>query len=297
MSISFFLRPFFTLCHDQVMAFYDKADSWWGEPRIYVRPTPCTDDRQKELTIPLRFVRQGGDNSLRFVQHVIQQLYAEDGQLVDAQSNTLDLSQEPDAWPNVEYRFVPVNTDIDSFSPVRGPESKSPFPRPAPTQSESTYSDSKRTSSRSGQVRFLCCRIAKQSFWPRVSSKSKFRSSLLARDGRCLLTQAERSMCTSAHIVPVTRLDVSGKMRSDCVGMQRLITSSFNPIDRFTACFSVFSQKDNSIPRLWAFWFETICTDHMIDMNGAGIVKWVKKAYRSYVCFGDESVADTSSLI
>jgi hypothetical protein len=136
------------------MAFYDKAGSWWGEPRICVRPTPCTDELQKELTIPLCFVRQGGDNSLQFVQHMIQQLYVEDGRLVDAESNDLDLSTEPGAWPDVVYQFIPVNTNVDSLTSVRGPEGKSPLPRPASTQSESTYSDSKRTSSRSGQVRF-----------------------------------------------------------------------------------------------------------------------------------------------
>ena len=129
--------------------------------------------------------------------------------------------------------------------------------------------------------------------WPSASPKSKFRSSLLARDGRCLLTQAERSMCTSAHVVPVTRLDVSAGLRTKWKRYAEAYHILIQSTNRSTACFSVFNHKDNSTPRLWAFWFETTCTNHTIDTNGVGTVKWVKEPWRSYLRFGKESLTDT----
>jgi hypothetical protein len=137
------------------MVFYDTSDSWWDGPSICVLPHPMQDMRQANLKIPQLFVRSSGHNTLQFVQDIVQLLYVEPGRLVDERGQCVELSAEPTAWPSSSYRFAALDERLTSFTPVRGPESKSPHPRPATNRSESTYSDSKRTSSRSGQVRAL----------------------------------------------------------------------------------------------------------------------------------------------
>jgi hypothetical protein len=137
------------------MVFYDTSDTWWDGPSICVSPHPMRDARQANLKIPQLFVRCSGHNTLQFVQDIVQLLYVEPGRLVNEQGQHIDLLAEPTAWPSSSYRFVALDERLTSFTPVRGPESKSLHPRPAANRSESTYSDSKRTSSRSGQVRFL----------------------------------------------------------------------------------------------------------------------------------------------
>jgi len=133
------------------MVSYEVAQSWWGGHSIKVL-SPTKDHEEAQTSIPVSFVRLGGDNSLSFVHFLMEQLFLEPGALSVENSGPLDMDTAPVAFPDVTYKYKPVSGQPAYFTPRRGPEGKSPIPRAASAASESTYSDSKRTSSRSGQV-------------------------------------------------------------------------------------------------------------------------------------------------
>lgn len=128
---------------------YNKAISWWGNEQAF---KICFDGLQSHVLVPYQFVLAGGDNTLSFLASLAQCCVNEPGQLVKEDGLPLDLSAAPS--PGVCLRFTCSSDIVDAhFTWRRGPESKSPLGKPAPTRSESTYSDSRNTSSsRSGQV-------------------------------------------------------------------------------------------------------------------------------------------------
>lgn len=131
---------------------YDLAETWWRGGSIEVKCV-LDDAHFKIVKIPEQFIRKGGDNTLAFVHHVIQLLYVERGELRSPCGGALDLSEEP--IESSQYIFSSIEENLMRLTPTRGPEGKSPLPKPASSVSESTYSNSKHTTSRSGQVSFF----------------------------------------------------------------------------------------------------------------------------------------------
>ncbi|CAD6582502.1 MAG: hypothetical protein TREMPRED_003308 [Tremellales sp. Tagirdzhanova-0007] len=82
-----------------------------------------------------------------------------------------------------EYTLVPADADIRF---TRGPEYFRRGQAPHPEGSTSTRSDSKRSS----------------------VNQSRFRTAIIARDGTCLLTDADYENCTACHLVPYSRIDI-----------------------------------------------------------------------------------------
>jgi len=63
-----------------------------------------------------------------------------------------------------------------------------------------------------------------------IHLQNKLRTALLARDGRCLITDKAYHRCTASHIVPYSRPDVGATLK---IKYKSLLTIS--PLRRFTS--------------------------------------------------------------
>lgn len=135
-------------------------DLWDYSSSIVIRSTKGT----RIATFPLDFISRGGDNSWSYVLYVIDRLIISEssrgGIIKDEYGRVLDPNDCPSAGVFFFSQEDPQLAEKDvSFS--RGPEYFSSIKAPNPEGSFSTRSDSKRSS----------------------IDQSRFRSSLLARDG------------------------------------------------------------------------------------------------------------------
>nr|ODN73617.1 hypothetical protein L203_06670 [Cryptococcus depauperatus CBS 7841] len=162
---------------------YPLATSLWtNSSSVVIR----SDYDTRIAVFPLDFIRQGGDNTWSYVLYVVRQLVVLEpdqlGQLQDENGAALDLNEAPKAGT---FRFHIEGSQSDvTFS--TGPEYFSRFKAPNPFGSVSTRSNSRRSS----------------------INQSNFRLFLAARDGCCIVTGEDFSLCTAAHIVPCSRPDL-----------------------------------------------------------------------------------------
>ncbi|ADV20659.1 Hypothetical Protein CGB_B9770C [Cryptococcus gattii WM276] len=159
-------------------------DLWDYSSSIVIRSTKGT----RIATFPLDFISRGGDNSWSYVLR--------GGIIKDEYGRVLDPNDCPSAGVFFFSQEDPQLAEKDvSFS--RGPEYFSSIKAPNPEGSFSTRSDSKRSS----------------------IDQSRFRSSLLARDGMCVVSGAHWESCTPAHIVPASRPDLYERIYGDQGGL------------------------------------------------------------------------------
>lgn len=125
---------------------YIPAVRQWGGSGALVIEFQTLDET---IHIPFDFVSGAGSPAATVLENLAQHCVNEAGRLLDNTGHAMkDVVAEGDS-----FLFVPVG-DEAHFTWARGPEGKSAAARAAPEGSESTYSDSKNTSSsRKDQVR------------------------------------------------------------------------------------------------------------------------------------------------
>ena len=142
----------------------------YGLVHHYWRESPTVDvslaDTEVHVRIPIRFLEKSGNNTWAFVLRLLKYMVVEVGTLsLSPQAgqvcSPLRLTDAPEAGT---YQFsptcsssVPVSQDSlfdlhltapgDCLTLGRGPESKQPYRAPKPSGSDSTMSNSKRSSS------------------------------------------------------------------------------------------------------------------------------------------------------
>lgn len=83
---------------------YQPLHEWWpGTDKLSISLDPFVEI---EVKIPLDFIARGGQNTLAFVQHLVQHLVNEPGSLrlaADVEAD-LDLEAAPEA---AKYKFLP----------------------------------------------------------------------------------------------------------------------------------------------------------------------------------------------
>ncbi|KAL0247459.1 hypothetical protein I308_103524 [Cryptococcus tetragattii IND107] len=176
---------------------YVLAQYSWEDPEVI---TISSYDDQLIGTFPLTFIKRGGLNTWAFVSDIVHQLVdVAGGGVITTGNGEVVLQEAPYAG---KFVFVPRSeqyhatdkplrelTAADeraSITFARGPESSRKGVA-ANTTSQSTFSNSKRSSIR----------------------QNEFRTSLIARDSTCLVTDARYTKCTPSHIIPQSRPDVS----------------------------------------------------------------------------------------
>ncbi|OWZ30827.1 hypothetical protein C347_03972 [Cryptococcus neoformans AD2-60a] len=174
-------------------------DLWDSGSSVIIRSATGT----RIASFPLNFISRGGDNSWSYVLYVIGQLIIPEssrtGIIKDEHGRVLDPNEPPSA--GVFFFFQEADPDPQlaqtdvSFS--SGPEYFSSIKAPNPEGSISTRSDSKRSS----------------------VNQSRFRISLIARDGRCVVSGAHWESCTASHIVPASRPDIYDRFYGDEGGL------------------------------------------------------------------------------
>nr|KIR84229.1 hypothetical protein I308_05644 [Cryptococcus tetragattii IND107] len=159
---------------------YVLAQYSWEDPEVI---TISSYDDQLIGTFPLTFIKRGGLNTWAFVSDIVHQLVdVAGGGVITTGNGEVVLQEAPYAG---KFVFVPRN-ERASITFARGPESSRKGVA-ANTTSQSTFSNSKRSSIR----------------------QNEFRTSLIARDSTCLVTDARYTKCTPSHIIPQSRPDVS----------------------------------------------------------------------------------------
>lgn len=194
---------------------YVLAQYSWEDPEVI---TISSYDDQLIGTFPLTFIKRGGLNTWAFVSDIVHQLVdVAGGGVITTGDGEVVLQEAPYAG---KFVFVPRSeqyhatdkplrelTAADeraSITFARGPESSRKGVA-ANTTSQSTFSNSKRSSIR--QVR--PCSPYKFPGCAEHFDQNEFRTSLIARDSTCLVTDARYTKCTASHIIPQSRPDVS----------------------------------------------------------------------------------------
>ncbi|UOH83241.1 hypothetical protein LQV05_005960 [Cryptococcus neoformans] len=181
------------------MTTYALAQYYWNDSEVI---TISSYDNQIIGTFPLSFIKRGGLNTWAFVSDIVHQLVdiAGGGAIRASDGNPVVLQEAPYAG---DFVFMPhseqyhatdkpleeltVTDERASISFARGPEFFRKNIAPNPDGSQSTRSNSKRS----------------------TAQQTAFRVALIARDFSCLATDAPYEECTACHIIPQSRPDVS----------------------------------------------------------------------------------------
>lgn len=163
------------------MTTYELAQYSWNDPEFIAI---SSYDNKLIGTFPLGFVKRGGLNTWAFVSDIVHQLVdvVGGGVIMAKDGNPVPLQEAPYAGVFV---FVPRN-ERASISFARGPEFFRKGIAPNPDGSQSTRSNSKRS----------------------TVQQNKFRIALIGRDFTCLVTDADYEECTACHIIPQSRPDL-----------------------------------------------------------------------------------------
>ncbi|OXG17644.1 hypothetical protein C367_05139 [Cryptococcus neoformans Ze90-1] len=163
------------------MTTYALAQYYWNDSEVI---TISSYDNQIIGTFPLSFIKRGGLNTWAFVSDIVHQLVdiAGGGAIRAGDGNPVVLQEAPYAG---DFVFMPHN-ERASISFTRGPEFFRKNIAPNPDGSQSTRSNSKRS----------------------TAQQTAFRVALIARDFSCLATDAPYEECTACHIIPQSRPDV-----------------------------------------------------------------------------------------
>lgn len=176
-------------------------------------------------TFPMSFLRQAGVNPRKYFHDVIGHyieniqdgtLYTQDGVEVHStqilQAGDYRFMSQGEFYDPFYFKSVAVaefpgdrSTVGWTISWTNGPECFRRDVPPNPSGSQSTRSNSKRSTAQ--QVCLHFCTLD-----PRLSEltqQSAFRVALIARDFACLVTDAAYEECTACHIVPQSRPDVN----------------------------------------------------------------------------------------
>ncbi|OWZ69525.1 hypothetical protein AYX14_05071 [Cryptococcus neoformans] len=160
----------------------------WNDPEVI---TISSYDNQLIGTFPLSFIKRGGLNIWAFVSDIVHQLVGTPGGgvIMANDGNPVILQEAPYAghFVFVPHKELNVSNEKASISFARGPEFFRKDIAANPDGSQSTRSDSKRSTPR----------------------QNEFRTALIARDSTCLVTDARYTECTPSHIIPQSRPDVS----------------------------------------------------------------------------------------
>lgn len=199
------------------MTTYELAQYSWNDPEFIAI---SSYDNKLIGTFPLGFVKRGGLNTWAFVSDIVHQLVdvVGGGVIMAKDGNPVPLQEAPYAGVFV---FVPRSeqchatdkpseelTGADeraSISFARGPEFFRKGIAPNPDGSQSTRSNSKRST-----VQQVCpCSPCMVPGCAERFGQNKFRIALIGRDFTCLVTDADYEECTACHIIPQSRPDVS----------------------------------------------------------------------------------------
>ncbi|OWZ61946.1 hypothetical protein C366_00872 [Cryptococcus neoformans Tu401-1] len=163
------------------MTTYALAQHFWRDSEVI---TISSYDNQLIGTFPLNFIKRGGLNTWAFVSDIVHQLVdIVGGGFIRAKNgNPVLLQEAPYAG---DFVFVPHN-ERASISFARGPEFFRKNIAPNPDGSQSTRSNSKRS----------------------TAQQAEFRVALIARDFSCLITDEPYTKCTPCHIIPQSRPDI-----------------------------------------------------------------------------------------
>ncbi|PWN24348.1 hypothetical protein BDZ90DRAFT_263363 [Jaminaea rosea] len=154
---------------------YPLSSQWWsGEGTLTVRDTRG----QTLLELPLQFIRLGRVPSFDFVKEQCRNAFEGEGTLVRMDGSRIDDSELVSAGD-----VVLAGEGPEPHRPRRGPRFKYKYRAPVEGDTESSMSNSKRSS----------------------ANQNKFREALLVRDGSCLLSDTLYERCTAAHILPQSR--------------------------------------------------------------------------------------------
>jgi len=157
------------------------GSSWPRGPRITVE----VDDYPEHLSLPLAFFQGGGENTLRFVEELVQSLVNEQGQLSHIGGEPLDLTEPPQAGQRLAFTPIAAGT---VFTWAHGPDGRY---RGRPQPPSDPFDDSASLSS--SQVSSL---------------QSGLRDLIIARDGECIISNSSITRSQAAHLAPKHRLDI-----------------------------------------------------------------------------------------
>lgn len=199
------------------MTTYALAQYYWNDSEVI---TISSYDNQIIGTFPLSFIKRGGLNTWAFVSDIVHQLVdiAGGGAIRAGDGNPVVLQEAPYAG---DFVFMPhseqyhatdkpleeltVTDERASISFARGPEFFRKNIAPNPDGSQSTRSNSKRSTAQQ-----VCpCSSYKVPGSAEHFDQTAFRVALIARDFSCLATDAPYEECTACHIIPQSRPDVS----------------------------------------------------------------------------------------
>lgn len=218
------------------MTTYALAQHFWRDSEVI---TISSYDYQLIGTFPLNFIKRGGLNTWAFVSDIVHQLVdIVGGGFIRAKNgNPVLLQEAPYAG---DFVFVPhseqyhatdkpleeltIADERASISFARGPEFFRKNIAPNPDGSQSTRSNSKRSTAQ--QVRhFALCKV------PGCAEhvdQAEFRVALIARDFSCLITDEPYTKCTPCHIIPQSRPDVSVDPMTDSSPLGSLIPATIH---------------------------------------------------------------------
>ncbi|OWZ47531.1 hypothetical protein C343_00884 [Cryptococcus neoformans C23] len=183
------------------MTTYALAQHFWRDSEVI---TISSYDNQLIGTFPLNFIKRGGLNTWAFVSDIVHQLVdIVGGGFIRAKNgNPVLLQEAPYAG---DFVFVPRN-ERASISFARGPEFFRKNIAPNPDGSQSTRSNSKRS----------------------TAQQAEFRVALIARDFSCLITDEPYTKYTPCHIIPQSRPDVSVDPMADSSPLGSLIPATIH---------------------------------------------------------------------
>ncbi|PWN86694.1 hypothetical protein FA10DRAFT_282151 [Acaromyces ingoldii] len=162
------------------------AQFWRHEGAIIVYD--C--DQNRLCTIPTGSLASSGDLNWDFVVYCIRACVEEDGFVCAfGERDALDLNQDVTSG---RYFFRRGDSPMQPCTLRRGPigKQRGRVVGERSVGSRSTMSDSKRSS----------------------ANQQSLRIGVIARDGRCLITEKPYNLCTGSHIVPFSRPDIYAEL-------------------------------------------------------------------------------------
>jgi len=189
------------------------------------------------LEIPCAFLESSQCMNWQYILEAVKTCVDEDGGLFasDGRAVSPASASAPDGVLPVQagrYTYRRRDHPEQSCTYSRGPESKTRGRPPTDSASETTVSNSNRSS----------------------AGQNRFRGALMARDGYCILTQTVYTRCTAAHIVPFSRRDIYARLLGVPVARVNLYDTSagFLVLDSYHRSFdryewSLYSKGDDLV--------------------------------------------------